>query len=90
MEIKIKLKTKLIEMFNEWSKKEWKMEVDEEFIKLYDENGSYVMTIKNILKFKVLNTRYTFKCEKKKIEEIMNNIEFIEKENDWDKKGVKL
>lgn len=84
MEIKIKLKTKLIEMFNEWSKKEWKMEVDEEFIKLYDENGSYVMTIKNILKFKVLNTRYTFKCEKKKIEEIMNNIEFIEKENDWD------
>ena len=84
MEIKIKLKTKLIEIFNEWSKKEWEMEVDEEFIKLYDENGSYVMTIKNILKFKVLNTRYTFKCEKKKIEEIMKNIEFIEKENDWD------
>lgn len=84
MKIKIKLKRKLLEMFNEWSKKEWKMEVDEEFIKLYDENGSYVMTIKNILKFKVLNTRYTFKCEKKKIEEIMNNIEFIEKENDWD------
>ena len=84
MKIKIKLKRKLLEMFNEWSKKEWKMEVEEEFIKLYDENGSYVMTIKNILKFKVLNTRYTFKCEKKKIEEIMNNIEFIEKENDWD------
>lgn len=84
MKIKIKLKRKLLEKFNEWSKKEWKMEVDEEFIKLYDENGSYVMTIKNILKFKVLNTRYTFKCEKKKIEEIMNNIEFIEKENDWD------
>lgn len=84
MEIKIRVKAKFLEMFNEWSKKEWKMEVDEEFIKLYDENGSYVMTIKNILKFKILNTRYTFKCEKKKIEEIMNNIEFIEKENDWD------
>lgn len=84
MEIKIKLRTKLIEMFNEWSKKEWKMEANKEYIELYDENGSHIMTIKNVLKFKVLNITYIFQCERKKIEEIMSKIEFTEKTQEWD------
>lgn len=42
------------------------------------------MTIKNILKFKVLDITYIFKCKKMKIKEIMNEIEFEEKVNEWD------
>ncbi|OFL94324.1 hypothetical protein [Fusobacterium sp. HMSC073F01] len=84
MAIKIKLKTKFLEILKEWSKKEWKMEANKEYIELYDENGSYIMTIKNVLKFKVLDITYIFQCERKKIEEIMSEIEFTEKTNEWD------